>query len=144
MSSLALAQVSLRHADTGLSVVVFDVDPQSYDPFAAPVRGSSIPVLDGGTVHQVFGLQEMDFRIQVQGNITDPDTLKALWTLYIQAGGGMELEWRDFYSNRFRVIFAPGQDSFHPVPITGSCNAFTYTMSLTVIDILSWFGNEYG
>lgn len=143
MSSLALAQVSLRHADTGLSAVVFDVDPQSYDPFTAPVRGSSTPVLDGGTVHQVFGLQEMDFRIQVQGIITDYDTLTALWTLYRQSAGGLELEWRDWFPNKFRVIFVPGQDSFHPLPILGSCEAHNYSLSFTVIDILEWFGGMY-
>lgn len=143
MPSLELGEVSLRIAATGLSVVTFDVDPQSYDPFNAPVRGSTIPTLDGGAIHQVFGLQQKDFRIQVQGLLTAYDTLTALWGLYRTSVGGTELEWRDWYPNRFRVIVVPGQDSFHPVPLTGACEVHNYTLSLTVLEILEWFNGAY-
>jgi hypothetical protein len=143
MPGLGAGSVSLREYPSGISVVTFDIDPDSYDPFNIPLRGSSTKVLSGCVQHQLFGHQKRDFIIQVQGRITEIDTMTALFTKFRQGGGATEFEWRDWFVNRFRVIFTPGMESFHPVPIPGSNSSFTYTMSLSVIDILEWFGGSY-
>lgn len=78
MPQLELAQVSLRDAATGTDITIFDVDPQSYDPFHVPIRGSVHPTLDGGVTHQTFGLNIQDFVLQLSGLIADPLTLRAL------------------------------------------------------------------
>lgn len=143
MPGLGAGQVSLREYPSGLSVVVFDIDPASYDPFNNPLRGSSTRVLSGCVQHQLFGHRLRDTVIQVQGQITELDTMQALWTKSRQGGGATEFEWRDWFPNRFRVIFTPGVDAFHPVPVPGSESAFNYTMSLSVIEILEWFGGAY-
>jgi hypothetical protein len=140
---LATAQVSIRDYPTGLNVVTLDVDPSAYDPFSVGIRGSSFPVLDGTVIHQYFGLKEADFQINLQGNITSYDTLQALWTKFRQGGGGAEFELRDWFPNRFRVVYTPGRDSFHPVPIPGSCEGHNFTMSVTVLAVLQWFGGAY-
>lgn len=141
MPSLALASVSLRNAATGLDITVFDIDPETYEPFNVARRGSIHPTLDGGSIFQDFGLQERDWSLNIGGQLTDIDTLTALWTKY--RASGTEWEWRDWYGNRFRVVFTPGTQGFRPVPIRGSCEAFTYTMNLTVCDVLAWFGGAY-
>ena len=143
MPGLGAAQVSLREYPSGLVPVVFDIDPETYDPFNIPIRGSSTKVLSGCVQHQLFGHNLRDFVIQVQGRITEIDTMTALWTKYRQGGGATDFEWRDWFQNRFRVIFTPGVDAFHPIPISGSESAFTYSMSLSVIEILEWFGGSY-
>jgi len=143
MPGLGAGSVSLREYPSGISVVTFDIDPDAYDPFAVPIRGSSTKVLSGCVQHQLFGQSVRDFVITLQGRITELETFQSLWTKYRQGGGATEFEWRDWFSNRFRVIFTPGIGSFHPVPISGSQSAFTYTMSLSVIEILEWFGGSY-
>lgn len=142
MAGLGYAQVSLRDADTGTDITVFDVDPESYDPFNVPIRGSVHVALDGTVTHQTFGVNIKDFRIAITGRITELDTVKALWTKYLNRSH--QWEWRDWYGNRFRVIFDVGTGSFHPVPIPGAANAFTYSMNLSVISVSSWFGGAYG
>ena len=141
MPGLGLAEVSLRNASTGLDITVFDIDPESYDPFAVTKRGSVHQTLDGSTIYQEFGVNQRDFVITIAGTIVDIDTLTALWTKYRTQGGLWE--WRDWYGNKFNVIFTPGQQSFHPVPIRGSCRAFTYAMNLTVCAIVEWFAGAY-
>jgi hypothetical protein len=137
------AEVSLREYPSGIGVVIFDIDPTQYDPFRAPIRGSSTKTLDGCVVHQFFNLQQKDQIITLQGSITELDTMQALWSKYRSGAGGTEFELRDWYDNRFRCIFTPGEESFHPIPISGSLTAFTYTMNLTVRSILQWFGGSY-
>ena len=143
MPGLGAGSVSLREYPSGLNVVIFDIDPESYDPFSVPLRGSSTRVLSGCVQHQLFGHQERDFVISLQGRITETDTMTDLWSKYRLGGVATEFEWRDWFDNRFVVIFSPGGDAFHPVPIPGSETAFTYTMSLSVITILEWFGASY-
>ena len=143
MPGLELSQISLRDYPTGLNVVTFDVDPDSYAPFTVPIRGSSTKVLDGSTVHQVFGHRVQDFTIELSGIITEYETLQALWTKYRQGGGGSEFELRDWFPNRFVVSFTPGIESFVPTPIPGACFAHTYTMRFSVCQILEWFGGAY-
>jgi hypothetical protein len=143
MPGLGAGAVSLREYPSGLSVVTFDIDPDSYSPFSVPLRGSSTKVLSGCVQHQLFGHQKRDFVIEIQGRITEIDTMTALWTKYRQGGGATEFEWRDWFVNRFRVIFTPGIESFKPTPIIGSNSSFAYTMSLSVIDVLEWFTGAY-
>lgn len=140
---LNAAAVSLRDYGTGLNVVTFDIDPVSYDPFSLPIRGSSGRTLDGSVVHQLLGHNVADLVIKIQGQLTEVDTLDALWTKVRQGGGGQMFEWRDWYPNRFQVIFTPGQDSFHPVPLPGFAGGHSYTMSLSVLSILQWVGGSY-
>lgn len=137
------SEVSLREYPSGIGVIVFDIDPTSYDPFRAAVRGSSTKTLDGCVVHQFFNLHEKDQIITLQGVITELDTMQALWSRYRSGAGGTEFELRDWYGNRFRVVFSPGDESFHPVPVTGSCTAFTYTMTFAVREVLEWFSGAY-
>lgn len=144
MPSLALASVSLTDYPSGLNTVVFDVDPESYDPFSVPIRGSSMKALDGTVLHQTFGLKQGDFVIRLSGTMTEYATVQAVWTKYIAGGTGQQYIWQDWYVNEFVVVFTPGVDSFHPVPIRGACTAHSYSISLTVIDVLKWFGNAYG
>jgi hypothetical protein len=143
MPGLEAGSVSLREYPSGISVVTFDIDPESYDPFNQAIRGSSMRVLSGCVQHQLFGHSKRDLVIAVQGRITEIDTMQALWSKYRQGGGATEFEWRDWFPNRFRVIFTPGVDAFHPVPVRGSDSSFTYTLSLSVIDVLEWFGGAY-
>ena len=135
---LALSSVSLRNTD-GSNVTVFDVDPTSYDPLNVPRRGSVHKTLDGGAVFQSFGVRQRDFVINLQGQIVELDTLAALHDKFrVNA----EYELRDWYGNRFLVVFVPGSDSFHPTPIIGSCTAWTYSMNLQVCTVLQWFGGS--
>jgi hypothetical protein len=140
---LNAASVTLADYPTGLNLVRFDIDPNSYSPFNVPIRGSSVQVLDGSVVHQFFGLNAKDFGIEVSGQITAIPTLEAIWTKYRQGGGGAQFIWNDWYGSSFQVIFTPGADSFHPVYLLGTQDSFDYTMSLRVLSILSWFGNPY-
>jgi hypothetical protein len=144
MPGLGLSSVTLSDYPTGLNTVTFDVDPQPYNPFSVAIRGSSTKVLDGTVLHQFFGLQKADFTLQLQGYITEYATVQALWTKYIQGGGGQQFTLTDWYVNKFRVTFAPGVDSFHPIPVPGACGAHTYTMSLVVLDVMEWFSGAYG
>lgn len=143
MPGLAAAQVSLADYPTGLNVVVFDIDPSSYDPFNTPIRGTSTKVLDGTVVHQVFGVQQADFVLNIRGQMTDYSTMKAVWTKFRQGGGGQKFLWTDWFVNQFVVVFTPGVDSFHPVPIIGSNDAHEYTLSLSVLSVAQWFGGAY-
>lgn len=143
MAGLALSSVSLRDYPSGANVLVLDLDPESYSPFDVPVRGSSTRVLDGTTVHQYLGLKVQDFRLTLQGRLTEIDTFTALWTKYREGAVGMEFELRDWYPNRFRVAFVPGSASFQAVPIPGSCSAHTFTLTLAVLEILEWVGGAY-
>lgn len=140
---LNAASVSLADYPTGLNKVIFDIDPAVYSPFKVPIRGSSIKVLDGTVVRQVFGLQPQDFVIELRGQITAYATMQALWTKYRQSGTGQTFIWTDWFPNQFQVLFVPGVNSFEPTPIQGSPDSFDYTMSFTVISVIEWFGGAY-
>lgn len=144
MPSLALASVALSEYPSGANKVIFDIDPQTYNPFSVSIRGSATKVLDGTVLYQTFGLKQGDFVIEIQGTLTEYATVQALWTKYIQGGGGQQFLWEDWFVNKFVVVFTPGVDSFHPTPIYGACQAHTYTMSLSVISVQEWFGGSYG
>lgn len=143
MPGLSLGEVSLRDYLTGLNVVTWDVDPDSYNPFVVPIRGSSTKVLDGSTIQQFFGHRQQDFTIEMSGIITEYETVQALWTKYRQGGSGAHFELRDWFPNRFVVVFTPGIESFVPAPIPGACAGHTYTMKLSVCEVLEWFGGAY-
>lgn len=140
MPPLSAGSISLRDTSGG-NITVFSVDPTRYDPFAVAKRGSSHPVLSGSVVHQDFGLQQGDFVISLDVPITDYETFQDLFTKYRVTGGVWEM--RDWFPNTFHVIFAPGQQSFHGVPITGSCSSFEVSMTFYVVRVVSWFGNPY-
>ncbi len=141
MPPLAASAMSLRDVATGLDVTTFSVDPTAYDPFSNAKRGSSHKVLSGSVIHQDFGLREADFLVSVQVPLTDYETVQALWTKYLVRGATWEL--RDWFTNRFQVVFALGQASFHPVPIIGSCTSFRVDMTFQVVRVVQWFGGTY-
>ena len=143
MPGLAASQVSLSDYPTGLNTVVFDLDPTSYDPFADPIRGSSSKVLDGSVVHQVFGLQQSDFIIQIRGIQTTYANVQDIWAKYKQGGGGQQFIFTDWYVNIFQVIFTPGIDAYHPTYILGTKDSHEYTMSLSVLSVIQWFSGAY-
>lgn len=140
MPPLTASSVSLRSLDGG-NITTFNVDPVRYSPFVNAKRGSTHKVLSGSVVHQDMGLQTMDFFITLEGEITDYATMQDLWTKFRAQGTTWEL--RDWFDNRFQVVFAPGQAAFQPVPIRGSCTSFEYTMTFWVTRVLQWFGNPY-
>ncbi len=142
MPPLAASAVSLRAYPSGGDVTIFDVDPTAYDPFNVAKRGSSHKVLSGSMVHQDFGVKTGDFVIAVRVPLTDHLTKQALWTKFITNGQLWEL--RDWFVNRFVVIFAPGQASFHAVPIIGSCTSYEVEITFYVIAVLEWHGGAYG
>lgn len=142
MPPLAGSSVSLRDPDTGLDITVLSVDPSTYRPFQNPNRGSSHQVLDGTVVHQFFGLQSADITITMDVEITDYVTMQALWTKTLNKSKVWEL--RDWFGNRFKVVFSPGEQGFNPTPIRGSCDSFECTLSFKVIQILQWFSGAYG
>ena len=133
--------MSLRDYPTGFGVITFNVDPTVYRPFENPRRGSSHPVLDGTVIHQDFGLHEEDWVISMDVEITDYVSLQSWWTKYRVTGG--EFELRDWFPNRYRVIFEPGNPSFNPVPVRGSCNIFEVSIRFRVLEILEFFGAPY-
>ena len=133
--------MSLRDYPTGFGVITFNVDPTSYRPFENARRGSSHPVLDGSVVHQDFGLQQADWVISMEVEVTDYVTLQSFWEKYRVTGG--EFELRDWFPNAFRVIFEPGSASFNPVPIRGSCESFEVAVRFRVLEVLEYFGNPY-
>lgn len=141
MPNLAASAVSLRDPDTGGNITTFNVDPTRYDPFANAHRGSSHKVLSGSVVHQFMGLQQSDFVISLEAPMTDYDIVQDLWTKYRNKGKVWEL--RDWFPNRFNVVFAPGQQAFHPVPLIGSCSSFEVSMTFYVVNVVEWFGNPY-
>lgn len=141
MPNLAASAVSLRDPDTGGNITTFNVDPTRYDPFANAHRGSSHKVLSGSVVHQFMGLQQSDFVISLEAPMTDYDIVQDLWTKYRNKGKVWEL--RDWFPNRFNVVFAPGQQAFHPVPLIGSCSSFEVSMTFYVVNVVQWFGNPY-
>ena len=141
MPPLAESQLSLRDVATGLDVTTFSIDPTQYDPFSNAQRGSSHKVLSGSVVHQFLGLQQADFVIRLETQVTDYSTMQALWAKYTSRGTIWEL--RDYFPNRFRVVFAPGEQAFHPVPIIGSCDAFIVTMVFKVLQVVQWLGGSY-
>ncbi len=140
---LNASQITIADFPTGFNLVRLDIDPSSYDPFAVPIRGSSAPVLDGTVVHQVFGTNIEDFTITLRGLITAIPTLQALWAKYKQGGGGQSFIFNDWYANSFEVIFTPGVEAFHPEYLLGTVDSFSYTMSLRILSVLSWFGGSY-
>ena len=140
MPALAGSSVSLRDYPAGTGVVVFSVDPVSYAPFQNAKRGSSHKVLSGSVIHQDMGLQQADFLINLQGQLTDYSTVQDLFGKFQARGSQFEL--RDWFVNRFAVVFAPGQASFNPTPIRGSCDSFEYTMVLHVVRVLQWFSGS--
>lgn len=141
MAALALGEISLKDADTGSNEVIFDVDPQVYRPLDLPIRGSVFPTLDGGAIRQVMGAFPKDLVLTLEGLIATPETLAALHAKYRQPTQVMELN--DWLSNRFQVIFTPGQVSFNPAPIPGACDGYTYTMNLTVCSVISFLGGSF-
>lgn len=140
---LNLAKITIADFPTGLNQITFDIDPQSYDPFAVPIRGSSAQVLDGTVVHQFFGLQPEDFTITVTGFLLAYDTLQALWTKYRQSGGGQTFQWTDWYPNSFEVVFQPGKEAFKPVYVLGTKDVHSYTLTMRVLSVIQWFGGTY-
>jgi hypothetical protein len=140
---LGLSAVSIADYPSLLNNVVLDVDPNVYNPFEVPLRGSSTKVLDGTVVHQLFGLNPSDWTIQLSGYITSYQTVQALWTKYRQGGGGQTFQMTDWVPNKFQVIWTPGVQAFKPVPVIGDNQAHTYTMSLTVISVIEFFGGAY-
>jgi hypothetical protein len=141
MLPLAAGAISLRDPSTGGNITTLSVDPTEYRPFENAKRGSTHQVLSGSVVHQDFGLQPMDFILSINVEITDYETLQDLWTKYRVTGAVWEL--RDWFPNKFHVIFAPGQASFNPVPIRGSCSSFEVQMTLYVVRVVEFFGNPY-
>ena len=141
MADLAASAVSLRDPATGGDITTFNVDPTRYDPFANAHRGSSHKVLSGSVVHQFLGLQQADFVIALEAPMTDYTIVRALWTKYRNKGKIWQL--RDWFPNTFNVVFAPGQQAFHPVPIIGSCSSFEVSMTLYVVQVISFFGDPY-
>lgn len=141
MPNLAASAVSLRDPATGGDVTTFNVDPTRYDPFANAHRGSSHKVLSGSVVHQFLGLQQADFVIALEAPMTDYTIVRDLWTKYRNKGKIWEL--RDWFPNRFNVVFAPGQQAFHPVPIIGSCTSWEVSMVFYVTNVVQWFGDPY-
>jgi hypothetical protein len=141
MPPLAASSISLRDPDTGLNITTFSVDPSSYRPFQNANRGSSHQVLDGTVVHQFFGLQPMDITLSMDVEITDYVTMREIWTKTLNKGKVWEL--RDWFDNRFKVVFSPGEQGFNPTPIRGSCDSFECTLSFKVTQIIDWFGNPY-
>jgi len=139
MPALELASVSLRNVD-GSGSTVFDVDPDSLDFYTAPRRGSVHRTLDGRAVFQSFGVKPRDFVLNITGKIATLETLQALDAKFRTEA---EYIWQDWMGNNFTVVFTPGGDSFHPIPIPGGCTSFTYTMSLTVCTINQWLGGSF-
>lgn len=135
--------VSIEDYPGGTNKVTFDVDPTSYSPFEVPIRGRVDRVLDGTTVRQFLGLQPRDWVISLQGSITELDTFAVLWVKYRQAATGTQFLWRDWFGNEFVVVYPPGEVAFLPVPIPGSCTAFTYTLRLAVCSVQKFLGNPY-
>ena len=133
--------MSLRDYPTGFGVITFNVDPVTYRPFEDARRGSSHPVLDGSVVHQDFGLKAADWVISMDVEVTDYVTLQSFWEKDRVTGG--EFELRDWFPNRFRVIFEPGGPSFSPVPIRGSCESFEVSIRFRVLQVLEFFGSPY-
>jgi hypothetical protein len=132
--------MSLRSLDGG-NITTFSVDPTRYDPFQNAKRGSSHRVLSGSVIHQDRGLQVADFVINLEAEVTDYVTCQDLWTKFRSQGTTWEL--RDWFPNRFEVLFAPGQAAFHPVPIRGSCDSFEISMVFYVVRVIQWFGSSY-
>jgi hypothetical protein len=142
MPPLAGSSVSLRDPDTGLDITVLSVDPSSYKIFQVANRGSSHQVLDGTQVHQFFGLKQADFQVNMDVEITDYVTVQALFTKAMNLSKIWEL--RDWFGNKFNVVFSPGEQAFNPTPIRGSCDSFECTLSFKVIQIVEWFGGAFG
>lgn len=142
MAALSLGEISLKDADTGANEVFLDVDPTVYRPFDLPVRGSVFPTLDGGAIRQVMGVHAKDLILTLEGLLASTEALQALHVKYRQPTQVMELG--DWLGNRFTVIFAPGQISFQPVPIQGSCDGgVSYSMQLQVCTIISFLGGAF-
>ena len=141
MASIELAEFQLSDPETGLNVTIFDVDPETYDPFNLPIRGNSFQAVDGSVINQVFGTYPADMTVDVSGEMLQ-DTVRAIWTKYINKGKVWRLQ--DWMGNKFNVIFRPGVASFHPIPIRGSCEKFQFTINLQVCEIIEWFGSAYG
>lgn len=142
MAALALGSLSLRDADTGSGIVIFDVDPAVYQPLELPVRGSVFPTLDGGAIRQVMGVKQKDLVLQLEGLIASTENFLALHTKYRQPSA--VYEFRDWLNSRYQVIFTPGIVSFSAVPIQGSCAiGYNYRMSLTVCSILQFYGGSF-
>ena len=142
MAALAASAMSLRDVETGLDVTTFSVDPTSYSPFENAKRGSAHKVLSGSVIHQDFGLREADFIISFHTILTEYQVMQELWSKYRSRGRVWEL--RDWFPNKFNVIFALGQASFHPIPVIGSCFSFEVDLTFHVIKVVSWFGSSYG
>lgn len=142
MAALALGSISLRDADTGDNVTIFDVDPDVYRPLEFPIRGSVFPTLDGGVIRQVMGLKVKDLVIQLEGRLATQENFLALHAKYRQPSG--VYEFRDWLDSRYQVIFSPGQISFSATPIPGSCEGgYSYVMSLQVCAILQFYGGSF-
>jgi hypothetical protein len=138
MPPLAASSISLRDPDTGLDITVLSVDPSVYRIFQVSNRGSSHQVLDGTQVHQFFGLKQMDFQVNMDVEITDYSVAQDLFTKAANLGKIWQL--RDWFGNRFNVVFSPGEQAFNPTPIRGSCSSFECSLSFKVVEIVSWFG----
>ena len=143
MAALALSSITIRDYPSGSNVLTLNVDPDTYSPFEAELRGSETRTLDGGVVRQALGVNQKDFKLRLEGRITHIETMKALWSRYVAGSGATQYELRDWYDNRFQVVFTPGAASFRPVPIPGSCEGFSYSLELSVCSILLWFGSTY-
>ena len=142
MAALELGSISLRDADTGNNVVIFDVDPTVYKPLELPIRGSVFPTLDGGAIRQVLGVKQKDLVLTLEGVLATQENLDALHAKFRQPSVVYEL--RDWLDNRFTVIFTPGQVSFSAVPIPGSCDGgYSYTMSCQVCSVLQLLGGSF-
>lgn len=139
MPALNLGEISLMDPN-GSNVTTFDIDPDTYDPMNAPIRGGSFQTVGGGVVNQSFGVIPADNVINLAGIITK-ETVQALWTKYIEKGKVWRIE--DWLGHKLNVIFKLGEVSFHPTPIRGSCEFWNYTAQFQVCEIVQWFGGSY-
>lgn len=133
--------MSCLASSVSLGGITWDIDPEDYAMLGGTRRGSVHKLVDNTTAFQDRGFFVGDGVIQISGQFTDVETVKSLWDLYAGVGGTPML-FTDYKGNQFNVLFTPGQDSFTVKPIRGSNRSFEYTMSLSIVEVISWFNGS--
>jgi hypothetical protein len=111
--------------------IQLDIDPATYDPYAARKRGSVHPLIDGTVVVQDRGVGQGDQRIRMTGKTFLQATINSLWALYNETGVTYTLT--DWIGNSLTVMFTPGGESFKADIISGADGCYSFDFQLIVL-----------
>ncbi len=114
----------------------FTTDPEPYEPYRWEKRQSEVQVLNGGVVHQDFGVFAKDRRLLLRHETLDDTVVQAIDGYYRTRGS--VFHFTDWLGNDFTVFIADFTHTPH-----GRLLVSGYQLQLLVTGITTLFGAAY-